>query len=541
LADALNLRARALFYHSNHRAAVTQAQDVLKLADVHHLADPLIRVKAHRTLGMLYRTTANYLESLTNHQHEYDYAVQADDAGAQAAALLQIAELYAERKDIDHAHHYAEQATAIDLDLSDPVTIAEVYNASAAIYGNLREFDTALGFLQQAYDAANQSDNLYLQILSGSNLGTVYGGLGQFDEAGQYLLENLDKCRQLGNTRLLAVVCANLAMFYFYRPQQDLQQAEAYAHECITLSEEHDYPEQALIGYDMLAQIKVAQGDYEQAYVQREAHTERLRAYFSAEQERQLKQAEFRYQTENARREAEQLRQRNQTLVNLNQLKDSLLNTASHDLKTPISGLLLALNMLEQHGRTDDQRGQVLIQRTYNYIERMTLLINDILDFARFETGLRGNRTQRNLAPFLDELQTVFDHLLTEHNLTMTRTVFPPDLSATLEFDSLYHILQNLVSNAIKFTPAGGKIQVSATQERDNLRIDVIDTGQGISLEDQAHIFEPFFRRASDHKIEGSGLGLSIVQSLISGHGWSITVKSTPGTGTTFTVRIPLN
>jgi signal transduction histidine kinase len=239
------------------------------------------------------------------------------------------------------------------------------------------------------------------------------------------------------------------------------------------------------------------------------------------------------------------LSEMNLQLLEANRLKTELLAKVSHELRTPLSTILGFAELLELgvYGLlTEEQRN--LIAKIINSTQYQTGLINELLDQAQLEAG----KLKLNLAPFapadiVDKVQSEMSVLAQAKGLTLTSYI-AADIPANLSGDPmrLQQILINLVSNAIKFTEQG-EIRVRLCRPDDHhWAIQVSDTGPGIPIEAQSHVFEPFGQvdGSMTRTHRGIGLGLSIVKQLTVLMGGQVALESEIGRGSTFTVRLPL-
>jgi signal transduction histidine kinase len=226
-------------------------------------------------------------------------------------------------------------------------------------------------------------------------------------------------------------------------------------------------------------------------------------------------------------------------------LKSMFLATVSHELRTPLNAILGYSEMLKEQafGALTEKQTDISA-RIMNSTRRLLGIVNDLLDQAQIEAG-RMKLYQRSfpVADMLDGVMAVVDPLAARKNLSVACQVepqFPRELIG--DPDRLQQILVNLVTNAIKFTDTGG-VKINLFTPRTNFwGVNVIDTGKGIAPEVQKQIFEPF-RQVEDVATRshgGIGLGLSIVQNLVSLMNGQIEVHSQPGQGTTFTVIFPI-
>jgi len=223
-------------------------------------------------------------------------------------------------------------------------------------------------------------------------------------------------------------------------------------------------------------------------------------------------------------------------------LKNELLATTSHDLKNPLSTILGYVDLVQMTNPLNAQ-GQTYIQRIQGAVLHMRHLIDDLLDMARIESGITLHYSQVHLASLIEAVASPFMPLLREKSMALTIDI-PPDLPPIpADEGRLTQILANLLSNAVKYTPAQGSVRVHADVRNGMVRIAIGDDGLGISPEDQAHVFQRFFRvrTPETEAVEGTGLGLSIVKSLVEAHGGQVGLESRLGEGSTFTVMLPLH
>ncbi|MGH7625433.1 MAG: sensor histidine kinase, partial [Gemmatimonadaceae bacterium] len=171
----------------------------------------------------------------------------------------------------------------------------------------------------------------------------------------------------------------------------------------------------------------------------------------------------------------------------------------------------------------------------------MNRLIQDLLDIASIETGhLAMERHRQDVAPLLAQLETIFAGTATEHGVTLAVAASAPLAPVMADGERLLQVLTNLVANALKFTPAGGTIQVTAEADGATVRFAVRDTGAGIPPEHLPHLFDRFWQARRGASERGTGLGLAISKGIVEGHGGSIHVVSQIGSGSTFSFTIPV-
>jgi signal transduction histidine kinase len=244
-----------------------------------------------------------------------------------------------------------------------------------------------------------------------------------------------------------------------------------------------------------------------------------------------------------ARQEAEQaqklLARQNRQLVELDRLKDEFVSGVSHELRTPLTSISGYVELLLEEEASNEKRDYLAI--VDRNTQRLLALVSDLLFTARLQAGrLELERSDVDMARLVDEA-------------IASAAPRAETAGVKLRFDGVEHarvqgerlrlaqMLDNLVSNAIKFTPAGGRVTVDLAERHGMVRIEVSDTGIGIAEGEREKLFERFFRSqaALERQIQGTGLGLYISKAIIDAHGGRIGVQSEEGRGTTFVVELP--
>ena len=226
-----------------------------------------------------------------------------------------------------------------------------------------------------------------------------------------------------------------------------------------------------------------------------------------------------------------------------NAAKGQFLRTMSHELRTPLNAIGGYVDLLEAGVRgpiTDPQREDLARIRIAQ--GRLLSLINDVLNFAKLEQGLITYEIRPlNVSVLLRSLEPMIETQLHEKEIRFDCDACDDDLTVSADEQKLGQILLNLLSNALKFTPVGGRISVTAERAEQRVLISVCDDGPGIPAERLRAVFQPFVQVDSTltRVHGGSGLGLSISRELAVGMGGTISVRSEPGSGATFTVSLP--
>jgi signal transduction histidine kinase len=234
----------------------------------------------------------------------------------------------------------------------------------------------------------------------------------------------------------------------------------------------------------------------------------------------------------------DELEEQNAQLRESERLKSDLVNTVSHELRTPLSGVLgFTKLLLTREFDPETRRHYLGIVDAQS--RRLSDLLDDFLDVRRIEEG-RFERAQElvDMATLLREEAQLYSQQSPKHDVAVEIDHAP--LAVIGNPDRLRQVIGNLISNAIKYSPQGGVVEVSADREDGSVRVEVRDEGMGIPLSQQPQIFTKFFRGdAAASGITGTGLGLAVSRDIVESHGGRIGFKSAEGQGTTFFVELP--
>ena len=280
---------------------------------------------------------------------------------------------------------------------------------------------------------------------------------------------------------------------------------------------------------EMLGQIQEREGALQQAHDELE---ERVKER-TAELETAKKEVEeFSHSVVRAKEEVERA----------SKFKDQFLSTMSHELRTPLNAVLGFSDLLadERYGPLND-RQQRYVSHIHSGGKHLLKLISDILDLSKIEAGrLELTREDVTVASAFVEVISTLYPLAEKKSQGLVQQV-DPHLHVHADAMRFKQVLMNLVGNAIKFTPEGGRIELVARQVDNQVRVEVRDNGPGIPAEQQERIFEAFVRLTEKGSAtEGTGLGLAITSRLVELHGSKLKIESKPGEGTCFYFSLPL-
>jgi signal transduction histidine kinase len=243
--------------------------------------------------------------------------------------------------------------------------------------------------------------------------------------------------------------------------------------------------------------------------------------------------------------EIQKLKQENERLTKINDIKSDLISISAHQLRTTLSAVKWILKMfIDKDFGTLSGEQEVFIQKAYDSNERMVKLVNEMLTLNHTEdTELSYSFVSGNIVEITESV--LFD-FIGEAKKTGIEIIFPKPTESLpnvlIDTEKIRVVIQNLIENAIKYSNHGDKVFVSIRQKDNDVEISIKDMGIGIEKEDNAKIFGKFFRAENAKKKDsiGSGLGLFTVKTIIEKHEGSISFESTPNEGTIFSFTLPV-
>jgi signal transduction histidine kinase/FixJ family two-component response regulator len=228
-------------------------------------------------------------------------------------------------------------------------------------------------------------------------------------------------------------------------------------------------------------------------------------------------------------------------LKRLDRIKTDFVHTVSHDLRSPLTAILGYAELIERAGPVNDLQKD-FIRRVQVSVHNITSLIDDLLDLGRIESGFDTRKEPIQLDLILRYTLENLKKQIVEKKQQVALSL-PPNFPALVANPiQARRLLENLLENAIKYTPQGGRIAISASIEQSQVILQIADSGIGIPTLDLPYIFDKFYRASNiSADVIGTGLGLAIVKSIVEQHQGRIWVDSTVGKGTTFTIVLPLS
>jgi signal transduction histidine kinase len=227
-------------------------------------------------------------------------------------------------------------------------------------------------------------------------------------------------------------------------------------------------------------------------------------------------------------------------LKEVDRMKSDFFALMSHELRTPLTSIKEGTNLfLDGCCGEITEKQKKLLTIISEESNRLIGLVNSVLDLAKLESGLLTfNFGKADLSPLIERVVEEMGPLAEAKHIKISREVrdLPP---LNIDAERMLQVLRNLIGNALKFTPRGGAVRITAQREKDAVIVAVIDTGPGIPKEHATAIFDKFRQVPGAGRHPGTGLGLAIVKHIIQAHGGSVWVESEAGSGSTFTLQLP--
>jgi len=537
--------------------------------------------KAENLLGVCFLSQANYRDALTHFLAAYRLADSMGHTQGLSQCLNNLGVIYWHQKAYDKALVIYRRALTLLNPEQDSMLMGRYYYNIGMIYqDHLLAPDSAEYYYRQAMSVAVALDDTIGQVDTHNSLGLLQKAQRETPMAEFHFRRAMALATPGGQADQLFYPLYNLARLLLAR--RDLPEAQRLAEQSLPLAQQTRSYDMLQSSYALLAAVDSLAGRLGQSLYHYQLHTRYLDSLRQQEHDQALQELQARFElAESTRqnqvlrqREADQMRiirtqrytligtaiftfimasllvalivlarQRSQALYDLrvaSEDKDALLGIVAHDLKAPLSNIREMAHLItEQKEPSHHQRfGWMILQEA----RRGEHLVRNLLDFEALAKG------KQNPKPEIFDVVLLLDQVAgTYHSLAQAKSmelIWQSQLQrATLHLDPVYltRILDNLLTNAIKFSPTGGRVTLGLAPQQAGLKIWVADEGPGISEADQGRLFQQY-ERLGNRPTKGeatTGLGLSIVKSLSEALGIQVSVHSRLGKGTTFTVYIP--
>lgn len=522
----------------------------------------------YNNIGVIYRMLNDYSRAIYNYKKSLVIRKEIGFQRGVAANFGNIAISYFEDKQLDSSLKYANESLKLNIELNEKRSIAYSYNILGDIFLRKNELKLAYDYYEKGFKQAEETQNQAVKISTTIGLGEVkfkqsdfqralfYGkqayfwannvgdismiklsskliadanaALGKYKEAYEFhvLYKSLsDTIQNEVNTRKI------IGLEYEFKYQKDKvenekiqlkQQAKLSKQKQITLTFFIGFCLVLLLVFLVFSNLKRKQKDYRIISTQKDEIEQRNKLLNAQKEE---------IQTQN-----ELLVNQAKMLAELDEVKSRFFANISHELRTPLTLILSPLSKIIDTGKHDKDTFNVMLRNA----KKLQSMIDDLLDLARMEKGAIDIQLEEaNINELVKGVVNSFEGVANEKKLTIETEGL--ETACNLHFDraGIEKVISNLLSNAIKFTPAGKRIKIASSHSAEYFSLRVSDEGIGIPKGETEKIFNRFFRASNSQMVTGTGIGLSLVNDIVTLHGGSVEAKKSDLGGAEFLVKIP--
>lgn len=510
-------------------------------------------------IGSVYRALADYPRALDYYSKALATFINLGMKAETAEVIGNIGLVYFSLADYPRALDSFENALIIHEELGMKAAVARVTGHIGSVYTELSDYSHALEYFMKALDVQKELDNKALVATEIGHIGRVYYLLSDYPRALEYYSKALVAHQELGMKAEVASMKGNMGSLYANIDFEghDIVKSEEYLLQAIILNEELGTKQNLYEQHKTLAGLYSSQGRWEEAYkhislyhlFKGEVQSEEAKKHADKlEYERKEAEREKQLATENARKEErekviEELTTLNASLHEANRQKNEVIGIVAHDLKNPLSAILLTsetLNRYFSHLNKDEILDK--LSKINSTAVRMNLIIRNLLDIQKLKAGKFTLVLQPVVvSSILNVIISDYKEPALKKNITLHTVIPEKSLVVLSEQTALHEVLDNLISNAVKYSPFDTNVYVHVGETKQTVRISVQDEGPGLTEEDKKKLFGQFSRLSAkptggEHS---TGLGLSIVQHLIEMMNGKIWCESEAGKGATFYVELP--
>ncbi|HTJ51084.1 MAG TPA: ATP-binding protein [Cyclobacteriaceae bacterium] len=500
---------------------------------------------------------------------------------------------YSQANNFDKAIYYHNRALALNKKINNLSGVGRNLNSLGYINELQKNYPKALEYYKRGLDIRLTVGNKVDITLSYANVGSIYYLMNQYSRALEFLFKALPLAQAVDNKNYIALIYQNIGEVYYKTGKYD--EGERYLLNALQLGNEIGDKKRREGVYDALKSLEQSRGNYKAAFHYLELLQGVRDTLYTQDRSRQVAKMETLYETNKKEQTIKLLEQQrhiqlmwryalsfgiilvmiatliiyrlqqsrarktkqllvveqalNDKLKEVDKLKSRFFANISHEFRTPLTLLLAPIEeKLSSNNISNSEKDLLMLMR--RNANRLLDLVNQLLDLSKLEVGKMGITLRKyRLKEFMNTIAASFNMLAENKKIHFEKKLIIPDGSYSFDADILEKIINNLLSNAFKFTPPGGLITLMVEMNQnssgieDGIKIKVSDTGKGIPRDEQNEIFSPFYqiKNLADDGNVGTGLGLSLVKELTKLYGGSVNLISTENLGTSVTVYIPLD
>ncbi len=505
-------------------------------------------------IGVVYHQLGDYSTALDYYHKSIDLSIQKENKLDEGFALLNTAVVYGEMKEHEKALQYLTKSLVILQELGNKQGESDVLKNIGVAYQGLEDYEKALEFQFKVLKVRQEISDINGKADTLIHIGEIYYETGRFTNAEKYFKDALRLSWETKNRVSETLALLKLGILYF--KQKDFENGFNFLFEGLKFAESRNAKKEMFEIHRALYEGYKLKGDVLKALSHHEKFYSIEKEISNLKTDRKLKSLTIRYRVQSADKERKialqekeifrlknvELAEINKELKNINDEKNLFLGIAAHDLKNPISGILsLTKKICNNYDTLKKENIIEYSSEIEKAAEKMLELVTKVLDITAIESGKRNFQFEE-FDPSVLTQRVVFDYRQrSEEKQIQIIFLHEEKLKINTDKSALRQILDNLVSNAVKFSPLGKNIYVNVKSSGGFIRFEIKDEGPGLTERDKKKLFEKFTRLSAQPTggENSTGLGLSIAKNLAEALGAKISCVSVPDEGALFVVKFP--
>jgi signal transduction histidine kinase/Tfp pilus assembly protein PilF len=507
-------------------------------------------------VGVVYHKLGDYPEALGYHFRSLTAAQEKENKYDEGFALLNIAMVYSEITEHDKALNYLTKSLEILRELGNKPGESDVLRNIGIAYQGLEDYEKALEFQFKVLKVREEISDLTGKADTLIHIGNIYFQTGKLANAEKYYKDALALSKQVDNKVIETLSLMHLGKILF--KNKSYSRGFEFLTAALKLAEKRNAKKEMYEIHRALYEGYKLAGDITRALKHHEISYEIEKEITDFEADKKLKSLTIQHQIQTADKERRiavqekeifrlknvELAEINEKLNRLNEEKNIFLGIAAHDLKNPLSGIMSLTGKIQKRGEESNQNELIgYTGEIEKAVKKMMWLVTEMLDITAIESGKR-NLNFEEFNPAIVLQRVVFDYReKAETKKIEIEYTAEDNLIINTDKSALRQIIDNLVSNAVKFSPESKKIYVSVSHRDGFIKFGIKDEGPGLTEKDKTKLFGKFTKLSAQPTggEDSTGLGLSIVKNLTEMLGGSVRCEGKEGEGAAFIVELPID
>lgn len=510
---------------------------------------------SYQIMGLIYLIENRYDTALKNFQCALSIYTRLKDPSKICKSYYNIGLCYGEMKQYEKSFFYLNKATEIATNAREYNLVSMVLNRTGETYFRLKKYEVALGYYQRVIDSKKSST--WEVDFAFSGLAQVYYQLGQYDKAILNAKKGLELSQKVGSgadkVRALEVLAQSYAAIKNYELAYTYHKMFKQENDSLFNKEKDKEVNSLHFKQEVVYNAKLENTikDKEQAI----AFSKRLLLFRNliaacviifiivivrSNRQKTALNKVLQKQNDSIASQKEEILKQKEALYQLNHTKDQLFSVISHDLRTPFATIVQVMDGMHSGDISADELKEIL-DVFYRQVRQINLMVNNLLVWAGTQqSGIKTDVVKININDVVNEVISVLIYFAKNKGITLHHN-YGTDKWALADLNHLRIVIQNLVGNAIKFTPEGGKVDVYYSEDENYQAIHIKDNGVGIPALKMEKLFRVTGKEISGYGTNnesGAGIGLALVKQFVDAENGKLDVKSEPGHGSEFIVYL---